>query len=78
MILMPPSARTIMFYRMRVTCHLQFQEIRPIQDITTFAGLNVYATTVYHSDYTLQSKMLEQSENMVDTSADIEKIMEGR
>lgn len=78
MILMPPSARTIMFYRMRVTCHIEFQEIRPIQDITSFAGLNSYSGIVYHSDYSLQSKMLGSQENMVDTTADIEKIMEGR
>lgn len=79
MILMPPSVRCLMYYRMRVTCHLSFEEIRPIQDITSFELLSsVYAPLVYHSDYGEQTKAFPNATDMVDTTADIQKIMEGR
>lgn len=79
MILMPPSKRTLMYYRMRVTCHLSFEEIRPIQDIANFYGLALYGQDVYHSDYTVQSSKMSSTTDLVDTeNADIEKIMEGR
>lgn len=79
LVLMPPSARTIMYYRMRVTAHLEFSEIRPIQEITHLGGLNEYGGVVYHSDYSLASKNMTATTELVDVKdADIEKIMEGR
>lgn len=79
MILMPPSKRTLMYYRMRVTCHLSFEDIRPIQDITNFYGLDLYGQAVYHSDYAIQSSKMSTTTDLVDTeNADIEKIMEGK
>nr|WCR62198.1 MAG: capsid protein [Smacoviridae sp.] len=77
-ILMPPCKQNQFFYRMTVRTLLEFTEIRPITDITAFAAMVGYADTVYHSDYTNQSKAMTAKLGMVDTeSADIEKIMDG-
>lgn len=79
MIVMPPSRRTLMYYRMRVTCHLEFTDIRPIQDIANFYGLDQYGQAVYHSDYAEQSSKMSATTDLVDAeNADIEKIMEGK
>lgn len=79
MIVMPPSRRTLMYYRMRVTCHLEFTDIRPIQDIINFYGLDQYGQVVYHSDYVEQSSKMSSTTDLVDAeNADIEKIMEGK
>lgn len=79
-IILPPSARTIMYYRMVCRAYIEFSDIRPITEITSFTQMSdVYSPNVYHSDYTLQSAKMEHVTDMVDTSdADIEKIMEGR
>lgn len=79
-IILPPSARTIMYYRMVCRCYIEFTDVRPITEITSFQQLSdSYSPNVYHSDYTLQSAKMEHKTDMVDTNeADIEKIMEGR
>lgn len=80
MIIMPPAKRTVMFYRMVVRATLTFSEVRPLSEITSFAGLNTYyGSEVYHTDYALQSKQMEATTDLVDVqNANIEKIMEGR
>lgn len=79
-VVMPPSKRHLLFYRMVVRTTLEFSEVRPIQEITTFAQMNSnYAPMVYHSDYNQQSEIMTTSLGMVDSvNADLEKIMEGK
>lgn len=79
-ILMPPCRKTKLFFRMRVRTWIEFTEVRPIQEITSFAQMSsVYAPVVYHSDYHEQSSRMDNVTDMVDTkNADITKIMEGR
>lgn len=80
LILMPPAKRTVMFFRMVVRCTLEFSEVRPISEVSSFASLNAsYGGLVYHTDYSLQSKDMDNKTDLVDVqNADIEKIMEGR
>lgn len=79
-ILMPPCKKTKLFFRMRVRTYLEFTEVRPIQEITSFAQMSTqYAPMVYFSDYAEQSKKMDNVTDLVDTkNADITKIMEGR
>lgn len=78
-IIMPPSRRTTLWFRMVCRTWLEFTEVRPIQEITSFAQMSsVYAPLVYHSDYAEQSKNMDHLTDMVDTkNAEIQKIMEG-
>lgn len=78
-ICMPPSRLHKLYYRMVVRTFIEFTEIRPIQDIAAFYELNsAYASTVYHTDYTEQSKTMTAKTGMVDVEdAEITKIMEG-
>lgn len=79
-IVLPPAKRTKLFYRMTVRAFIEFTEVRPIQEITSFAQMaSVYAPLVYHSDYVTQSSKLSAKSDLVDgEGVDIEKIMEGR
>lgn len=79
-ILMPPCRKTKLFFRMRVRTWIEFTEVRPIQEITSFSQMNAqYAPLVYHSDYVEQSSKMDHLTDMVDTkNADIKKVMEGR
>lgn len=79
-IIMPPCRKTKLFFRMRVRTYIEFTEVRPICEITTFAQMSAqYAPLVYHSDYNEQSSKMDNVTDMVDTkNADITKIMEGR
>lgn len=79
-IIMPPCRKTKLFFRMRVRTFIEFSEVRPIQEITSFGQMATnYAPLVYHSDYNEQSSKMDHLTDMVDTkNADITKIMEGR
>lgn len=79
-IIMPPCRKTKLFFRMICRTWISFEEVRPIQEITSFAQMNsVYAPLVYHSDYNEQSSKMDVTTDMVDIkNGDIEKIMEGR
>lgn len=79
-ILMPPCRKTKLFFRMRVRTFIEFTEVRPIQEIASFAQLSSnYSPVVYHSDYVQQSSKMDNKTDLVDTkNADITKIMEGR
>lgn len=78
-IVMPPSRLHTLYYRMVVRTTLEFTEVRPIQEIASFASLSAdYAPIVYHSDYAEQSKQMTAIAGMVDAqNAEINKIMEG-
>lgn len=79
-IIMPPCKKTKLFFRMRVRSFIEFTEVRPIQEITSFYDMSAhYAPLVYHSDYNEQSSKMDHKTDMVDTkNAEISKIMEGR
>lgn len=78
-IVMPPCKLNQLYYRMVVRTTLEFTEIRPIQEITSFEQMATqYAPLVYQSDYDTQSTAMTTKLGMVDTAgAGIEKIMEG-
>lgn len=78
-IVMPPCKLNRLYYRLVVRTTLEFTEVRPIQEITTFSQMNsVYGPLVYVTDYASQSKSMTALMGMVDTQeAEIEKIMEG-
>lgn len=80
-VLPPVSATTgIIYYRMVCRAFIEFSEVRPIQEIASFAQMNSnYASLVYHTDYGEQSKSMDQTTDLVDIkNGSIEKIMEGR
>lgn len=78
-ILLPPAKRTLMFYRLHVRVRITFSEVRPITDVTSFAGMDTNIEPVaYHTDYANQSKDMDKTTDLVDVKdADLEKIMEG-
>lgn len=79
LIIVPPKRLHSLYYRLVVRTTLEFTEVRPIQEIASFASLDSdYATLVYHSDYADQSSKMTSTAGMVDAKdADITKIMEG-
>lgn len=81
-IILPPVSATtgIIYYRMVTRCYIEFSEPRPMTEITSFADMNSWVSSVvYHSDYLEQSKKMDDTTDMVDVkNATIEKIMEGR
>lgn len=80
-IVLPPATATsgIIYYRMVTRAYIEFSDVRPITEITSFAQMDSFAPMVYHSDYNEQSKIMDATTDMVDVkNADIEKIMEGR
>ncbi|AJD07509.1 putative capsid protein [Odonata-associated circular virus 21] len=78
-IIMPPSKLNQLYYRMVVRTYIEFSEVRPIQEISSFAELATYYTPeVYGSDYSTVAKTMTSQMAMVDTqNADITKIMDG-
>lgn len=77
-IVMPPSKRHLLYYRMVVRTTLEFTEVRPIQEITSFSQMDAFASEVYHSDYNEQSASMTAKLGMVDAeNAELTKIMEG-
>lgn len=80
-IILPPVSATtgILYYRMVCRAYIEFTDVRPISDVSSFYHLNEFASSVYHSDYAEQSKSMDVTTDMVDIkNGDIEKIMEGR
>lgn len=80
-ILVPPSRLHQLFFRMVVEWTLEFTQIRPLQDITSWAGLKrIGSTTHFMSyDYSNESKdsVLKDTTDLVDTSEEsgIKKVM---
>lgn len=77
LIVVPPSRRVSLYYRLVCEWTLEFSMIRPLGDITTWAGLQAIGNTTHYSDYSYDSKELSSTTGMVDTSdgSDIKKIM---
>lgn len=80
-ILVPPSRLHQLFFRMVVEWTIEFSQIRPIADITAWAGLkSIGSTTHFMSyDYSNESKdtVLKDTTDLVDTSEEsgIKKVM---
>lgn len=79
-IIMPPCRKTKLFFRMTVRTFISFEEVRPIQEVTSFSQMDTnYSSLVYHSDYNTQSSKMDATTDMVDVqNAEIQKVMEGR
>lgn len=77
LIVVPPSRRVSLYYRLVCEWTLEFSMIRPLGDITTWAGLQTLGNTTHYSDYSYDSKELNETTSMVDTSegSEIHKIM---
>lgn len=82
-IIVPPSRLHELYYRMVVEWTIEFSSIRPLGDITNFAGLQVLGNTSHYMSYDYSnSKKVEDSElkestDMIDTSegSGIKKVM---
>lgn len=80
-ILVPPSRLHQLFFRMVVEWTLEFSTIRPLGDITTWAGLKAIGSTTHFMsyDYSNQTKdtVLKDTTALVDTSEEsgIKKVM---
>lgn len=80
-ILVPPSRLHQLFFRMVVEWTIEFSQIRPLGDITTWAGLKQIGSTTHFMsyDYSNESKdsVLKDTTDLVDTSEEsgIKKVM---
>lgn len=80
-ILVPPSRLHQLFFRMVCEWTIEFSQIRPLGDITTWAGLKVLGQTSHFMsyDYSNESKetVLKDYTDLVDTTQDsgIKKVM---
>lgn len=80
-ILVPPSRLHQLFFRMVVEWTIEFSQIRPLGDITTWAGLKAIGSTTHFMsyDYSNESKdtVLKDTTDLVDTSEEsgIKKVM---
>lgn len=77
LIVVPPSRKVSLYYRLVCEWTLEFSMIRPLGDITTWAGLQQIGNTTHYSDYSYDSSKLNETTSMVDTSdgSEIHKIM---
>lgn len=74
----PPSRRHQLFYRMVVEWTLEFVGLRPLSEITTFAGVAIVGNAQHVMDYDFgDSKMLTEGTDLVDTTegSAIHKVM---
>lgn len=77
MIVMPPAKLNKLYYRMKVTWTIEFEEVRPLQEVQVLGGLSRLGNVLYTTDYAAQSKAMDSITNMVDTAgATIEKVMD--
>lgn len=84
-IIVPPSRLHQLFYRMVVEWDIEFSMIRPLGDVTNFAGLaNIGQNTHYKSyDYSATKEALtgdadtrlDNESAMVDATVDVQKVM---
>lgn len=77
-IIVPPSRLHQLFYRLVVEWTLEFSSLRPLAEVTSFAGLQAIGSATHFMDYDFgESKVLQESTDIVDTSADmgIKKVM---
>lgn len=76
-IIIPPSRLHQLYYRMTVVWNLEFTEIRTIQEITNWAGLEAADEYTYFRNYTVgsESKLLGSKSEMADANVDLNKVM---
>lgn len=79
-IIVPPchNMGSIMYYRLRITWTIRFEEVCSSRELMPFyGGYNYVGQTMYWSDYASSAKM-EQVGSLVDSSGfDLEKVMDG-
>lgn len=82
-IVLPPATLNQLYYRLKVTWHVEFSEPRPLTDLTNWFGLQVVGQQAYGTDYTAQTQALRSSGDsvslgMLDADGiDAKKVMEG-
>lgn len=85
-IIVPPSRRHEMFYRMVVEWTLEFSSIRTIGEITSWGGLSAFGNAQHYQNYSFSSTkealvgsdvpdVLENEASMVSANVDIQKVM---
>lgn len=84
-IIIPPSRRHQLFYRMSIVWTLEFSAIRPIGEVTDWPGLNALgeATHFQNYDYSAMKKVitgddssiLDSDQAMVSANVDVKKVM---
>lgn len=78
-VIVPPSRLHSLYYRMVIRWYIEYSEVRPLSEITDFAGLSYIGATVYANDYDENAKKLrlDSMENMVDCRGvdEIKKVM---
>lgn len=77
-IIIPPSRLHELYYRMTIVWNIEFTDIRTIQEITNWAGLEALDEYTYFRNYTFSSessKLLTSSSEMADANVDLNKVM---
>lgn len=75
-IITPPAKQHVLYYRMRITWTVVFEELCTVQERSTVVNAGVVAKYTYHSDYDTQSASMTSKSSTVDTKGtDLELIM---
>lgn len=84
-IIVPPSRLHELFYRMVVEWTIEFSAIRPVGEITNWAGLGVVAGLTHYQNYSYEATkealtgdketILENDSCMVSANVDVQKVM---
>lgn len=83
-IIVPPSRLHELFYRMVIEWTIEFTQVRPIGEITNFAGLGVIADLAHYKSYDFAStkqalgvntEIMDKDQTMVSANVDINKVM---
>lgn len=76
MIVTPPAKLHKLYYRMKVTWTVEFEEVRPLSEIKNLSTLAQIGKYSYATDYEDQSSKMSTVEDMVDVSGtSLEKVM---
>lgn len=76
MIVTPPAKLHKLYYRMKVTWTIEFEEVRPITDIRSIDNIARIGNEAYATDYADQSSKMTKIDDMVDVAGTtLEKIM---
>lgn len=84
-IIVPPSRLHELFYRMVVEWTIEFSQIRPLAEITNWAGLGIIADLTHYQNYSYESTkealtgskdtVLENDQCMVAANVEVNKVM---
>lgn len=83
-IIIPPSRLHELFYRMVVEWTIEFSQIRPIGEITSFTGLANLGNYTHYQNYSFEAtkqalgvdgEVMDYSQTMVDANVEIDKVM---